>query len=143
VSPETAEGEKLLDAESNDERITIAERPLQPVPEAAGLAHPRARVVVIHPAPLLIMQTAERTLVEFYDKVGHKVADELVDWFNKADTTYRSEFRELFELHFARLDGKMKADLAALESRLIRWMVGLWVGSTLTLMAAMVALVRL
>ncbi len=27
---------------------------------------------------------------EFYDRLGHKVADELVDWFNKVDTTYRS-----------------------------------------------------
>lgn len=95
---------------------------------------------------------------EFYDKLGHKVADELVDWFNKLDMTYRSEFRELFELHFARFDAKLeqriaevKAELKAelhgtvtsLESRLIRWMVGLWVASTLTLLAAMFAMVRL
>ncbi len=91
---------------------------------------------------------------EFYDRLGHKVADELVDWFNKVDTTYRSEFRELFELNFARFDAKLEqriaevkaelhTSLAALESRLIRWMVGLWVGSTLTLIAAMFALVRL
>lgn len=110
-----------------------------------------------------------RALEEFYQRLGHKVADELVDWFNQVDITYRSEFRELFELEFARFDAKLEqrlaeakaelqtefrkeiADLrvevrgalAALESRLIRWMVGLWVASTLTLLAAMFALVRL
>lgn len=102
---------------------------------------------------------------EFYDRLGRKVADELNDWFNTVDATDRSEFRELFELNFARFDAKleqrlveMKAErgreiadwrvdvrgnLAALESRLVRWMVGLWMGTTLTLIATMVALVRL
>ena len=32
----------------------------------------------------------------FYSRLGHDVADEPVDWFNKLDETYRSEFRELF-----------------------------------------------
>ncbi len=41
------------------------------------------------------------------------------------------------------MKAELHTSLAALESRLIRWMVGLWVGSTLTLIAAMFALVRL
>jgi hypothetical protein len=45
---------------------------------------------------------------EFYAKFGHRVVDELVDWFNKVDVAYRSKFRELFEVHFARFDAKLK-----------------------------------
>ena len=44
---------------------------------------------------------------EFYDRLGHHVADELVDWFNKADATYRTELKEVNELNFARFDAKI------------------------------------
>ena len=44
----------------------------------------------------------------FYDKLGHEVADELVDWLNTVDASYRSEFRELFEVHFGRFDAKLE-----------------------------------
>jgi len=75
---------------------------------------------------------------EFYDKLGHRVADELVDWFNNVDATYRTDLRELNELNFARFDAKLEQRLAEhdgkwerrmahLETRLIRWMVGLGV----------------
>jgi hypothetical protein len=87
---------------------------------------------------------------EFYTKFGHRVVDELVDWFNKVDATYRSEFRELFEVHFARFDAKLEqrvaelraeirtevgGKLAALETRLIRWMFLFWVGTIGTMIA--------
>ncbi len=94
---------------------------------------------------------------EFYAKFGHRVADELVDWFNQVDATYRSEFRELFEVHFARFDanleqriaalraelhpevaglrGEFTQALTALETRLIRWMFLFWVGTTGTMIA--------
>ncbi len=98
---------------------------------------------------------------EFYAKFGHRVVDELVDWFNKVDLTYRSEFRELFEVNFARFDAKLeqriaelraefttqivelraefKAELsgriAGLETRLIRWMFLFWVGTIGTMIA--------
>ena len=54
----------------------------------------------------------------FYDKLGHDVADELVDWFNTVDVTYRSEFRELFEVHFGRFDAKLEQRIAELRSEL-------------------------
>jgi hypothetical protein len=88
---------------------------------------------------------------EFKAKFGHRVVDELVDWFNKVDVAYRSEFRELFEVNFARFDAKLeqriaelrtefKAEIAelrtefsgrmaALETRLIRWMFLFWIGT--------------
>ncbi len=87
---------------------------------------------------------------EFYAKFGHQVVDELVDWFNKVDLTYRSEFRELFEVNFARFDAKLEqriaelrselraefaSGMAALETRLIRWMFLFWVGTIGTMIA--------
>ena len=96
-----------------------------------------------------------------YDRLGHAVADELVDWFNQVDATYRSNLRELNELNFARFDAKLeqrvtelRAELTAqlgaihvrlgavetgLERRLgeqSRWLFGMW----LTIVAAAVAL---
>ena len=77
------------------------------------------------------MPIAAKFSKEFYAKLGHGIADELVDWFNKVDTTYRSEFRELFEVNFARFDAKLeqrlaeikaelRQDIAALEQRLVQ-----------------------
>jgi hypothetical protein len=38
----------------------------------------------------------------FYDRLGEQVANELVDWFNQVDASYRSDLRELNELNFGR-----------------------------------------
>jgi len=81
---------------------------------------------------------------EFYDRLGHRVAGELVDWFNNVDDTYRSEFRELFRIHFAQLSAHLESRLAEQEARwerrfgelraevgqqkadLIKWMFAFW-----------------
>ncbi len=103
------------------------------------------------------MPIAAKFSKEFYAKLGHGIADELVDWFNKVDTTYRSEFRELFEVNFARFDAKLeqrlaetkaelreeitalRTDLSGLEARLIKWMFVFWVGT----LGTVVALIKL
>jgi hypothetical protein len=57
----------------------------------------------------------------FYEKLGDDVSNELVEWLNAVDTSYRQEFRELFEAHFGRLEARIVALeglMAALESRL-------------------------
>ena len=79
---------------------------------------------------------------EFYARLGHRVADELVDWFNRVDETYRSEFRELFAAHFRAFDAKLdqrtaelREEIARLETRLIRWMFLFWVGTVGTMIA--------
>ena len=46
-------------------------------------------------------------------KLCEDVANELVDWFNAVDLTYRSELRELNELNFARFDAKLEQRLAS------------------------------
>ncbi|HEV8304877.1 MAG TPA: hypothetical protein VGQ25_07960 [Gemmatimonadales bacterium] len=98
---------------------------------------------------------------KFYDKLGDDVANELVDWFNQVDATYRDDLRELNELNFARFRAEMesgfaRADakveqrlaglrselrgeiaelrggLAALKTELVKWMFLFWVGTALT-----------
>ncbi len=90
----------------------------------------------------------------FYEKLGDDVANELVDWFNLVDATYRSELRELADSYFARFDAKLeqrtaelraelrqeiaglradlKAEIAGLRSELVKWMFLFWVGTALT-----------
>ncbi len=79
---------------------------------------------------------------QFYAKLGHGVADELVDWFNNVDATYRSEFRELFEVRFAQFDAKLEQRIAELKSelhveisRLLKWNFVFWLGTLGTLVA--------
>ena len=54
----------------------------------------------------------------FYDVLGEDVANELVEWFNAVDLTYRSDLRELNELNFARFDAKLEQRLAELRAEL-------------------------
>jgi DNA anti-recombination protein RmuC len=54
----------------------------------------------------------------FYDRLGEQVANELVDWFNQVDATYRTDLRELNELNFARFDAKVEQRLAELYAKL-------------------------
>jgi len=52
----------------------------------------------------------------FYEKFGDEIANELVDWFNMVDATYRSELRELNELNYARFDAKLEQRIAELRA---------------------------
>jgi hypothetical protein len=55
---------------------------------------------------------------QFYDRLGEDVANELVEWFNAVDATYRADLRELDELNFGRFDAKLEQRVAALEAKL-------------------------
>jgi hypothetical protein len=74
---------------------------------------------------------------KLYEKLGEDVANELVDWFNVMDATYKGDLRELNELNFARFDAKLEQrlaqGLASLETKLVRWMVGLWATALLAM----------
>ena len=79
---------------------------------------------------------------KFYEKFGDDLTNELVEWFNQVDATYRSELREANELNWARFESKLaqglaevRADLARLETKVIRWMFLFWVGTLGTLIA--------
>jgi|SRR5437016_14676186 len=54
---------------------------------------------------------------KFYETFGEDVTNELVDWFNSVDATYRSDLRELNELNFSRFDAKLEQRLAALDTK--------------------------
>ena len=54
----------------------------------------------------------------FYEKLGDDIANELVEWFNAVDATYRSDLRELNELNFDRFDAKLEQRLAELRADL-------------------------
>ncbi len=56
----------------------------------------------------------------FYDALGEDVADQLVDWFNQVDATYRTDLRELNDLNFHRFDAKLGQRLAELRTDLER-----------------------
>ena len=59
---------------------------------------------------------------KFYETLGEDVANELVDWFNSVDATYRSDLRELNELNFGRFDAKLEQRLTELDAKwLVRW----------------------
>lgn len=53
---------------------------------------------------------------KFYERFGDDIANELVDWFNMVDATYRSELRELNELNYARFDAKLEQRIAELRA---------------------------
>ena len=83
----------------------------------------------------------------FYEVLGEDVANELVDWFNAVDLTYRTELRELNEMNFARFDAKLEQRLAELRTgladtrtELVRWMFGFWVTTLMALAGILLAL---
>ena len=72
------------------------------------------------------MPVTARLSKRFYEVLGEDVANELVEWFNAVDATYRAELREANESNFARFDAKMGERLAQLESRLTWRMFAFW-----------------
>jgi len=54
---------------------------------------------------------------KFYEKFGEDVTNELVNWFNAVDATYRADLRELNELNFARFDAKLEQRLVELDAK--------------------------
>jgi hypothetical protein len=62
---------------------------------------------------------------QFYDRLGDEIANELVDWFNKVDDTYRTELRDLNELNFARFDAKLEQRATGVEAKLEQRIIAL------------------
>jgi hypothetical protein len=86
---------------------------------------------------------------KFYEKFGDEITNELVEWFNQVDLTYRTELRQLNDLNYARFEAKLeqlvtrrefeerfaqlRTDMAGLRADLIKWMFLFWAGSTATM----------
>jgi hypothetical protein len=56
----------------------------------------------------------------FYERLGEQIANELVEWFNQVDSTYRSDLREINESNFARFDAKLEQRFAEQDARIAR-----------------------
>ncbi|HYT04289.1 MAG TPA: hypothetical protein VEM13_05340 [Gemmatimonadales bacterium] len=91
---------------------------------------------------------------KFYEQFGDDITNELVDWFNQVDATYKSDLRELNELNFARFETTLEAEVAqvvarfdtymsALEARILKWMFLFWVGQAVTTVGLVLGVVRL
>src|SRR5881396_2406680 len=63
------------------------------------------------------MPVTARLSRKFYETFGEDVTNELVDWFNSVDATYRGDLRELNELNFSRFDAKLEQRLAELDAK--------------------------
>ena len=56
---------------------------------------------------------------KFYEKLGDDVANELVEWLNLVDTSYRQEFKDLFDANFRRLQSEMAGLRERVDARII------------------------
>ena len=81
------------------------------------------------------MPVTARLSKKFYETFGEDVTNELVDWFNSVDTTYRADLRELSDLQYARFDAKLEQRLAELKSDLVKWMFAFWAPTALAVAA--------
>lgn len=55
---------------------------------------------------------------KFYDKFGDEIANELVEWFNQVDATYRADLLQLNELNFDRFEAKLNQHITQLD---VKW----------------------
>jgi len=53
----------------------------------------------------------------FYETFGDEIANELVEWFNQVDATYRADLIQLNELNFARFDASMGERFARQDAK--------------------------
>ncbi len=63
------------------------------------------------------MPVTARLSQKFYERLGEEIAQELVDWFNAVDATYRTDLRELNELNFQRFAAKVEQRFAEADAK--------------------------
>ena len=54
----------------------------------------------------------------FYEQFGDEVTNELVNWFNAVDETYRNQLRELNELNWERFRAELRAEGASIRAEM-------------------------
>ena len=86
------------------------------------------------------MPVTARLSKKFYERLGEDLAQELVDWFNAVDASYRSDLQQLNELNFQRFDAKLEQRLAEQRADLVKWMFVFWAGTLLPLAGLVVSL---
>jgi hypothetical protein len=110
------------------------------------------------------MPVTARLSRRLYEQLGDDVANELVDWFNLVDNSYRQDLKDFNELNFARFDAKVEQRFAESdarvdkrfaesevkfdkrstesESRLMRWMFTFWSTNLLAFAGLALAVMR-
>jgi hypothetical protein len=58
------------------------------------------------------MPVTARLSKRFYEALGEDVANEMVDWFNSVDATYKADLRDLIEVQAQRFDARLEQRLA-------------------------------
>lgn len=100
------------------------------------------------------MPVTARLSRKFYERFGDDVTNELVEWFNAVDATYRAELREINELNFARFDAKleqrigelraeMRQGFAEFETKLTNRLFAFWVAQAATTLGLVFGVVKL
>jgi hypothetical protein len=92
---------------------------------------------------------------------GEDLKNELVNWFNNVDATYRADLRELNELNFARFDAKLEqrlgelrgemaglkgelvAEIARAQATTVKWMFAFWAPTALATIGTALGVVSL
>ena len=54
---------------------------------------------------------------KFYETLGDEIANELVEWFNQVDATYRADLLQLNELNFDRFEAKLDQRITRLDAK--------------------------
>jgi hypothetical protein len=85
--------------------------------------------------PRKSFRVTARLSKRFYETLGEDVTNELVDWLNSVDATYRADLREMNELNFQRFDAKQAERLADLKTDIVKWMFTFWAPTALAVVA--------
>lgn len=64
------------------------------------------------------MPVTARLSKRFCDTFGDEIANDLVEWFNQVDATYRLELREQNDLNWGRVEARMREAEARVEARM-------------------------
>jgi CRP-like cAMP-binding protein len=65
-----------------------------------------------------VMPVTAKLSRHFYERLGDDVANELVNWFNSVDLSYRADLERLNELNFQRFDAKVDQRFAQADAKL-------------------------
>jgi hypothetical protein len=81
--------------------------------------------MAVTPTGTPVMPVTAKLSREFYERLGDDIANELVNWFNSVDLTYRADLERLNELNFQRFDAKVEQRFAQADAKLEQRLAGL------------------
>jgi len=64
------------------------------------------------------MPVAAKLSRHFYEQLGDDVANELVDWFNSVDSTYKADLKDLNDRNWERFRGELRTQFAEFRTEM-------------------------